>query len=67
MLDLCYQEDSRAEVDMNVVMTGAGQFVELQATAEKSAFGDSHLASLLTLARKGVGELIEVQRKFENA
>jgi ribonuclease PH len=67
MLDLCYQEDSRAEVDMNVVMTGAGQFVELQATAEKTAFGDSHLASLLTLARKGVAELIEVQRKFENA
>jgi len=67
MLDLCYQEDSRAEVDMNVVMTGAGQFVELQATAEKSAFNDSHLASLLALARKGVAELIEVQRKFENA
>jgi ribonuclease PH len=67
MLDLCYQEDSRAEVDMNVVMTGAGQFVELQATAEKTAFDDSHLASLLTLARKGVGELIEVQRKFEVA
>jgi ribonuclease PH len=66
MLDLCYQEDSRAEVDMNVVMTGAGQFVELQATAEKSAFDDSHLASLLALARKGVGELIEVQRKFES-
>jgi len=66
LLDLCYQEDSRAEVDMNVVMTGAGQFVELQATAEKSAFDDSHLASLLTLARKGVGELIEVQRKFES-
>ena len=65
MLDLCYQEDSRAEVDMNVVMTGAGQFVELQATAEKTAFGDSHLSSLLTLARKGVGELIEVQRRFE--
>jgi ribonuclease PH len=67
MLDLCYQEDSRAEVDMNVVMTGAGQFVELQATAEKTAFGDTHLASLLTLARKGVGQLIEVQRKFEHA
>jgi ribonuclease PH len=67
MLDLCYQEDSRAEVDMNVVMTGRGQFVELQATAEKTAFGDTHLASLLVLARKGVGELIEVQRKFERA
>jgi ribonuclease PH len=65
MLDLCYQEDSRAEVDMNVVMTGAGQFVELQATAEKTAFDDSHLASLLTLARKGISDLIEVQRRFE--
>jgi ribonuclease PH len=67
MLDLCYHEDSRAEVDMNVVMTGAGQFVELQATAEKTAFDDSHLASLLTLARKGISELIEVQRKLEVA
>jgi len=67
LLDLCYQEDSRAEVDMNVVMTGAGQFVELQATAEKSAFDDAHLGSLLALARKGVAELIEVQRKFESA
>ena len=67
MLDLCYQEDSRAEVDMNVVMTGAGQFVELQATAEKTAFDDSHLASLLTLARKGILDLIEVQRRFETA
>jgi ribonuclease PH len=65
MLDLCYQEDSRAEVDMNVVMTGAGQFVELQATAEKTAFDDSHLASLLGLARTGIAALIEVQRKFE--
>jgi ribonuclease PH len=67
MLDLCYQEDSRAEVDMNVVMTGGGQFVELQATAEKTAFDDGHLASLLVLARKGIGELIEVQRKFDSA
>jgi ribonuclease PH len=65
MLDLCYQEDSRAEVDMNVVMTGGGQFVELQATAEKTAFDDSHLASLLGLARTGIAALIEVQRKFE--
>jgi len=67
MLDLCYQEDSRAEVDMNVVMTGAGQFVELQATAEKVTFDDSDLASLLALARTGIGALIEVQRKFEIA
>src|SRR5437764_14850476 len=44
MLDLCYEEDSRAEVDMNVVMTGSGRFVELQATAEKTPFDDVHLA-----------------------
>src|ERR1700724_3057502 len=51
MLDLCYQEDSQAEVDMNVVMTGSGKFVELQATAEKTAFDDAQLADLLALAR----------------
>ena len=50
MLDLCYQEDSQADVDMNVVMTGSGQFVELQATAEKTAFDDGQLSTLLTLA-----------------
>src|SRR5271155_4454191 len=58
MLDLCYQEDSAAEVDMNVGMTGSGRFVELQATAEKSAFDDTHLLSLLALARNGIKELI---------
>src|SRR5207248_2863106 len=62
MLDLCYQEDSQAEVDMNVVMTGAGQFVEIQATAEKIAFDDTQLAMLLALARKGISELVEIQR-----
>ena len=67
MLDLCYQEDSQAEVDMNVVMTGAGQFVELQATAEKNAFSDEQLASLIALARAGIAELIAAQREFENA
>lgn len=66
MLDLCYQEDSRAEVDMNVVMTSSGKFVELQATAEKTAFDDAQLRDLLDLARKGIVELIEVQRKFEH-
>ena len=65
MLDLCYQEDSQAEVDMNVVMTGSGRFVELQATAEKTAFDDEQLASLLGLAREGIKELIEIQRSFE--
>lgn len=67
MLDLCYQEDSQAEVDMNVVMTGSGKFVELQATAEKTAFDDEHLAELLSLARKGIGELITAQKNLDRA
>jgi ribonuclease PH len=67
MLDLCYTEDSQADVDMNVVMTGSGQFVELQATAEKTAFDEGQLASLLTLARAGIEELIAVQRAIEEA
>ena len=67
MLDLCYQEDSQAEVDMNVVMTGAGNFVELQATAEKTAFDDAQMAAMIALARKGIGELIAMQRGFETA
>ena len=66
MLDLCYSEDSSAEVDMNVVMTGAGKFVEVQATAEKTAFDDAQLAELLGLARQGIGELVAIQKTFEN-
>jgi ribonuclease PH len=62
MLDLCYQEDSQAEVDMNVVMTGAGKFVEVQATAEKSAFDDTQLATLLGLARAGIQDLVAIQK-----
>jgi ribonuclease PH len=65
MLDLCYQEDSQAEVDMNVVMTGSGKFVELQATAEKTAFDDAQLAALVALARRGIEELVAIQRQFE--
>ncbi len=65
MLDLCYEEDSSAEVDMNVVMTGSGKFVEVQATAEKTAFDDAQLAALLALARQGVGDLVAIQRQFE--
>jgi ribonuclease PH len=67
MLDLCYQEDSQADVDMNVVMTGSGQFVELQATAEKTAFDDPQLNALLTLARNGITELITAQKATEGA
>jgi ribonuclease PH len=66
MLDLCYQEDSQAEVDMNVVMTGAGKFVEVQATAEKTPFDDAQLAELLALARRGIDELVMIQKTFED-
>jgi ribonuclease PH len=63
MLDLCYEEDSQAEVDMNIVMTGGGKFVELQATSEKLAFDDAQLASMLELGRKGVEQLIAIQKQ----
>jgi ribonuclease PH len=62
VLDLCYEEDSTADVDMNVVMTGSGKFVELQATAEHTPFDDAQLGMLLTFARKGICELIELQK-----
>jgi ribonuclease PH len=63
MLDLCYEEDSRADVDMNVVMTGAGQFVEVQATAEHTPFDDAQMQQLMTYARAGVSTLLELQRQ----
>lgn len=62
LLDLCYEEDSRADVDMNVVMTAAGRFVELQATAEHKVFDDEQMASMVTLARTGIARLVELQR-----
>lgn len=64
MLDLCYAEDSGAEVDMNVVLTGAGKYVELQSTAEQVPFDDEQLAAMIALARKGIGELAAIQRQF---
>jgi len=64
LLDLTYEEDSRADVDMNVVMTAAGQFVELQATAEHTAFSDGQLAALIALARLGIAELVEIQKRL---
>ena len=63
MLDLCYEEDSQADVDMNVVMTGSGKFVEVQATAEHTPFEDAQMASLIELARVGIAELIEIQKQ----
>ena len=61
MLDLPYVEDSRADVDMNVVMTGQGRFVEVQGTAEQLAFSRSELDSLLGLAEHGIGQLLKAQ------
>jgi ribonuclease PH len=61
MLDLPYAEDSRAEVDMNVVMTGSGRFVEVQGTAEGPAFSRGELDSLLGLAEGGIKELSSLQ------
>ncbi len=63
LLDLSYKEDSRACVDMNVVMTGKGNFVEVQGTAEGEPFSKSQMENLLSLARKGIKELIEIQKK----
>jgi ribonuclease PH len=62
LLDLCYEEDSAAEVDMNLVMTGSGRFVELQATAEKTPFDDQQLAQMIALARQGIADLFEIQK-----
>lgn len=64
LLDLCYTEDSSAEVDMNVVMTGSGKFVEVQGTAESAPFGDKNLTTLIKLAKKGICELTRAQRKL---
>ena len=67
MLDLNYSEDSTAEVDMNVVMTAGGRFVELQGTAEQTPFSKSDLDRLIALAEKGIGELLEVQAAYIGA
>ena len=63
VLDLNYAEDSAAEVDMNVVMTGAGEFVEVQGTAEQAPFGRARLDALLGLAESGIRRLIVLQRR----
>jgi ribonuclease PH len=63
LLDLDYIEDLRARVDMNVVMTGSGRFVELQGTGEESTFSDADLEQLIALARQGIRELTHFQKK----
>jgi ribonuclease PH len=64
VLDLPYVEDVKAEVDMNIVMTGAGRFIEVQGTAEGQPFSRGELDSLLGLAEKGIAEIVDLQRQM---
>jgi ribonuclease PH len=64
LLDLDYSEDSTAQTDANFVLTGAGGLVEIQGTAEGAPFSDEEFATMLRLARKGIGELVELQRSL---
>jgi ribonuclease PH len=64
LLDLCYEEDSKAEVDMNVVMTGNGDFIEIQGTAERKPFSKDKMDKMLGLAKNGIEELFSIQRKL---
>jgi ribonuclease PH len=66
LLDLSYAEDSCAEVDMNIIMTGAGNLVETQATAEGRAFSSDELNQLIDLARPGIDRMVAVQRSILN-
>ena len=67
VLDLNYAEDSSAEVDMNIVMTGGGEFVEVQGTAEQTAFPRARLDALLDLAEQGIRRLVALQRRARAA
>src|SRR5580765_1726605 len=67
LLDLCYEEDSRADVDMNFVMTAGNKMVEVQATAEHQVFDDQQLAKMIAYARQGVQSLIAKQQAFLKA
>ena len=62
LLDLCYDEDCNAEADFNVVMTGKGEFIEVQCTAETKPYSKETLDSILSLAEKGIGQLFEAQQ-----
>jgi ribonuclease PH len=63
VLDLDYVEDSSADVDMNVAMTAAGKYVEIQGAAEQAPFDDAQMRAMLDLARKGIRKLIALQRQ----
>jgi ribonuclease PH len=62
VLDLDYAEDSQADTDANFILTGSGNIVEIQATAEKTPFSEEQFAALLALARKGIGKLVDLQK-----
>jgi ribonuclease PH len=66
LLDLCYEEDVSADVDMNIVLTGEGEYIELQGTAEKQTFSEEELAQMIGQAKKGIGELALIQKDALN-
>ena len=63
LLDLDYSEDKDADVDCNLVMTGAGEFIEIQGTGEEATFDDDDLAALIKLAKSGIREVRDLQKK----
>jgi ribonuclease PH len=66
LLDLCYEEDVSADVDMNIVLTGDGEYIELQGTAEKQTFSEEELAQMIGQAKKGISELTLIQKDVLN-
>ena len=64
MLDLEYEEDSRADVDMNFVMTGSGHFIEVQGTAEKIPFSREQMTQMTDVAERGIWQIIERQKEL---
>jgi ribonuclease PH len=66
LLDLCFTEDAGAEVDMNIVMTSAGQFIELQATGEQASFSEHQLSQMVELGKRGLRQLFQIQDQADN-
>lgn len=66
VLDLCYEEDVSASVDMNIVLTGKGEYIELQGTAEKRTFSEEELSQMIGQAKKGISELTRIQKEVLN-
>ncbi|MGA2775708.1 MAG: ribonuclease PH [Candidatus Omnitrophota bacterium] len=64
ILDLCYEEDSKADVDMNIVMTGGGEFIEIQGTAERKSFTKNQMDVLMELGKKGIADLVAIQKSL---